>query len=194
MIPSTHHSLLDAMRLSPNREGAWAAFSARYRDVILRWCQQRGLQLASAEDMTQEIMLKLHARLSSYDADKGAFRSWLKTVVNNALADWARRNRRGVEPAAVGASDFQNWLNNLADPRAVEELETEIERCAHATNEVFERVRARVSETSWQVFRLVAFEGRTAAEAAAELGLQVGNVYKISYRIKQMLRKELAND
>jgi DNA-directed RNA polymerase specialized sigma24 family protein len=58
-IPSTHLSLLRALDEEGRREDAWAVFQVCYRDVILGWCQRCGLDLHTAEDLTQEILIKL---------------------------------------------------------------------------------------------------------------------------------------
>ena len=105
-IPSTHDSLLAALGQEP-AESAWAAFHDRYREVILAWCRRRGLE-AEAEDVTQEILLKLLRVLPQHvhDPGHGLFRSWLKTVVQNALRDYWRKNQRHPEPPGIGGSTF----------------------------------------------------------------------------------------
>jgi hypothetical protein len=57
-IPSTHISLLCDVR-EGGRDGAWAVFQGRYRGVILGWCLRRGLSPDGAEDLTQDVLLKL---------------------------------------------------------------------------------------------------------------------------------------
>jgi RNA polymerase sigma-70 factor (ECF subfamily) len=92
-IPSTHISLLSDLREDGRHDEAWAVFHARYRGVILGWCLRRGLPPDSAEDLTQDILLKLFQELPRYrhDPARGQFRGWLKVVVNNALTDFWRR-------------------------------------------------------------------------------------------------------
>jgi len=98
-IPSTHISLLCDVREGARRHEAWAVFQTRYRGVIVGWCLRRGLSADSAEDLTQDVMLKLFQQLPqhSHDPSRGQFRGWLKAVVNNALTDFWRRQRRRPE-------------------------------------------------------------------------------------------------
>ena len=59
---------------------------ARYGPQILRWCRRWDLQEADAEDVTQDVLLKLHglmATFSSYEASE-SFRARLKTLVHHA--------------------------------------------------------------------------------------------------------------
>src|SRR6476620_468208 len=95
-IPSTHVSLLRQIEAGTGQGEAWAAFHARYRDVILRWCRGRGVPPSCAEDLTQDVFLLLSQRLPLYhhEPDRGRFRSWLQAVVHNVVTDFWRRQRR----------------------------------------------------------------------------------------------------
>ena len=192
-IPSTHISLLRALGEEGRREDAWAVFQACYRDVILGWGQRYGLDLHTAEDLTQEILIKLLEALPrhEHDPDRGRFRSWLKTVVRTVLADRRRRQRRRHEPGGVGGSTALEWLGDLPSPEAVEELSVAVDRRTAAWEaEVLDRVRARVEPANWAAFCQRMIERRPAAEVAAELGLSVGAVYKAADRIKRMVIQE----
>jgi hypothetical protein len=89
IIPSTHFSLILPLQKADPSESAWQAFHDRYHDVIRTWCRRRELPGAWAEDLTQEIWLKLLRDIGSYDPAKWRLRSWLKAVVNSALTDGA---------------------------------------------------------------------------------------------------------
>jgi RNA polymerase sigma-70 factor (ECF subfamily) len=191
-IPSTHISLLCDLREDGGREEAWAVFHARYRGVILGWCLRRGLPPDGAEDLTQDVLLKLFQQLPRYrhDPARGQFRGWLKAVVNNALTDFWRRQGQRPE-RGVGGSAFLERLGSLANPEAAAELSTAIEEQAQSTAaEILERVRAKLKETTWQAFYQTMVEQRPAAEVAGELNLSVATVYKANYRVKQMLLQE----
>src|SRR5262249_21709310 len=153
--PSTHVSLLCNLRDGVRREEAWAAFQARYCEVIFGWCLRRGLSAHGAEDLTQEVLLKLFEQLPRYkhDPQRGQFRAWLKAVVNNILTDFWRRQQRRPERGGVGGTTFQEWIADLESPEAAGELSQVIETHAQATAaEVLERVRAKVKDTTWRAF------------------------------------------
>jgi RNA polymerase sigma-70 factor (ECF subfamily) len=138
-------------------------------------------------------LLKLFQQLPRYshDPERGQFRGWLKAVVNNALTDFWRRERRRPERGAVGGTAFLERLGGLAGPEAAGELSVAIEDHARTTAAaILERVRAKLKETTWQAFYQTMVEGRPAAEVAAGLNLGVASVYKANYRVKQMLLQE----
>jgi RNA polymerase sigma-70 factor (ECF subfamily) len=161
--------------------------------VIIGWCMRRGLDRDSAEDLTQEILIKLLDALPHYkhDPDRGRFRSWLKTVVENVLSDQARRHRRHPEPRAVGGSTALERLYNLPSAVVAEELSAIVDNQTSAwESQALDRVRARVEPASWEAFCRRMIGRRPASEVAAELGLTVGAVYKASERIKRMVIQE----
>jgi RNA polymerase sigma-70 factor (ECF subfamily) len=195
-FPSTHASLLCDLQMGGSGDQAWTVFQDRYRGVILGWCLRRGLASDTAEDLAQDVLLKLFQQLPRYrhDPDRGQFRGWLKTVVNNALTDFWRQQRRRPERGAVGGTAFLEQLGAVASPddeAASGELSAVIEEQARNTRaEALRRVRAKLKETTWQAFFQTQVEERPAAEVAAELSLSVASVYKASYRVKQMLEEE----
>jgi RNA polymerase sigma-70 factor (ECF subfamily) len=190
-IPSTHASLFLPLQRDDQSQQAWQAFHARYQDVILAWCRRRELPSACAEDLTQEIWLKLLRDIRTYDPAKGRLRSWLKTVVNNTLTDYWRRQQRRPERGGVGGSAFLERLAGLTSPEAVNELSVAIERQASTSGaDVLARVRARLKETTWQAFYQTLVLQRPAKEVAQVLGVTVSTVYKDTYRVKQMLNEE----
>lgn len=195
-IPSTHISLLCELGESTHREEAWEVFDARYRGVIFGWCQRRGLTPDSAEDLTQDILLKLFQQLPKYSHDpaRGQFRGWLKAVVNNTLTDFWRRQQGRPVRGGVGGTDFLERLGGLATPDAAGELSSAIEEHAQVSAaEILERVRTRLKETTWQAFSQTMIEQRPAAEVAAALNLSIATVYKATYRVKQMLMEEYSH-
>src|SRR5262249_54206448 len=141
----------------------------------------------------QEVLLKLWAELPrfTYDPARGRFRSWLKAVVRNALADYRRRQRRRSEGVGVGGTAFLERLGNLASPAAVDELSGAIEPLRPAPGaRGLARVRAKLKESPWQAFYQHTIEQRPAAAVAQDLGLAVASVYKATFRVKKMLREE----
>ena len=96
---------------------------ARYGPQTLHWCRCWRLQQADAEDVTQDVLLKLHglmATFSSYEASE-SFRARLKTLVHYAWRDLVAPRRR----AGIGAGDSRMcaFLESL---EAGEDLATDL--------------------------------------------------------------------
>jgi RNA polymerase sigma-70 factor (ECF subfamily) len=194
-IPTTDGSLLLALQSqsAARREAAWARFDALYRPVILAWCRRWPLPPETAEDLTQEVLLKLSEKFLEhcYDPDRGRFRSWLKVTVRNTLADYGRRQQRQPDNAGVGGTEHGRKLAELVSPEAADQL-SEVIANEPVTREVqaIAQVRARVPELHWKAYCLRRAEERSVEEIARELGLSQANVYKILQRIKKQFAEE----
>src|SRR6478752_8411328 len=104
LLPSTRISLLAQLRQEPSNQSRWDEFVERYGRHIFRWCRQWKLQDADAEDVTQDILVKLHQKLRAFAYDPSrSFRGWLKTVAHHAWRDFedGRRARRGAGDGPV---------------------------------------------------------------------------------------------
>ena len=94
-IDPTSATLLDRVGLSPNDEVAWARFVDLYGVRIRGWCRRWGLQEADSDDVTQNVLLRLAQKLGAFHYDPSrSFRGWLRTVTQNALADFLADRKR----------------------------------------------------------------------------------------------------
>jgi RNA polymerase sigma-70 factor (ECF subfamily) len=184
----TDITLLARLRRDPRDQAAWSEFVARYGPKVFGWCHGWGLQKADAEDVTQEVLAKLNARINSFTYDAGgSFRAWLKTLVHHAWRDLVDgRRRAGI---AVGDGQIAALLESLeARDGLVQEIEDEFRRelmdCA------IERVRLKLSSRAWEVFRLTALEGWAAAAVAADLQMKIAQVYLVKSRVTKQIREE----
>ena len=98
---STSSTLLFRIRDVSDSE-AWGQFLERYTPRIYAWCRRYQLQESDASDITQEVLTKLIKAMQSfeYDASRGSFRGWLKTVTNNAIRDFLS-SRSGSDQGAA---------------------------------------------------------------------------------------------
>ena len=63
--------------------------------MMRAWCSKWGLQDSDADDIVQDVLLKILAamRKLQYDPSR-SFRAWLKTVTQHALADFVTTRRK----------------------------------------------------------------------------------------------------
>ena len=187
-LPTTSPTLLATLRRDPSNEAAWDEFVDHYGRHIYRWCRQWRLQDADAEDVAQEILLKLARKLRDFDYNpKSSFRGWLKTVAHHAWRDFVD----GQSLARPVASE-PIW----ALLQSVEAREDLIEKLEKAFDyELLEaakvRVRLRVAPHTWEAFSLAAIEGLPVAEVAARVQMQVAMVYVAKSKVQKMLQEEI---
>ena len=179
-----------ALLRDPTDPGAWGPFVRRYAPAVAGWCRRWGLQTADAEDVTQEVLLRLvrHLRDFPYDPAKGRFRGWLQTVAHNAWRDL--RDSRQRAGWGGGDAHVQRLLAEKEDRSGlVEALDEQFQ--AELYEEAQARVQLRVSRDTWQAFQLLAIDGRPAAEVAAKLRLKVAAAYAARHRVQKMLAEEI---
>jgi RNA polymerase sigma-70 factor (ECF subfamily) len=187
---TTHISLLVRLRDTPDDQGAWAEFVARYEPGIYSWCRQWQLQDADARDVTQDVLLRLVARMRAFRYDPaGSFRAWLWTVTRNAWSDHVANRRRVAqgsgEDRALRLLDEQAAGDDLAAYLKQQFDQEVLEEARH-------RVRQRVDPHTWEAFVLTALEELSGADVAARLGMTVANVFKAKSRVLKMLQEEVA--
>jgi RNA polymerase sigma-70 factor (ECF subfamily) len=187
-LPTTQITLLSQLRRDPSDQAGWDEFVERYGRHIYRWCRQWRLQDADAEDLTQDILVKLAQKLRHFAYDPSrSFRGWLKTVAHHAWRDFVD-SRHGR--AAAGDSRVRELLETLeARDGLVQKLEEAFD--LELLNAAKVRVRLRVAPHTWEAFRLVALEGVPAAEVATMVHMQVAMIYVAKSKVQKMLQEEI---
>jgi RNA polymerase sigma-70 factor (ECF subfamily) len=185
---STRVSLLARLQNDPEDQAAWEEFVKRYGPRIYAWSRQWRLQESDAEDVTQNVLLKLAAKMRTFAYDPAlSFRGWLRTVTQNALSDFlAERQRPGRGSGDSGV------LGVLETVEARTDLESQLSAAfdRELLEEAMARVQARVTENRWLAFRLTAVEGLSGADVAARLGMKVASVYTAKNQVHKMVQDE----
>jgi RNA polymerase sigma-70 factor (ECF subfamily) len=185
----TSATLLGRLRQVTTDQEAWAEFVRRYGRLIYQWCRRWRLPEAEAEEVTQAVLVRLVERLRTFDYDpRSSFRAYLKTLTHYAWCDFLESRRR---PDA-GSGD-SNVMDALAGAEARDDLAERLQRefDQEALGLAMARVQARVEPRTWDAFRLTALEGRSGAEAAAELGMQVASLFAARSKVQRLIREEV---
>jgi RNA polymerase sigma-70 factor (ECF subfamily) len=188
-LSATRVTLLARLRRDPTDQAAWGEFVEQYGRHIYRWCRHWKLQDADAEDVTQDILVKLAQKLRDFAYDPSrSFRGWLKTVAHHAWRDFV--DSRFPGRSAGGDSRVWELLQSLeAREDLVQKLEQAFDYEMLEAAKV--QVRLRVAPQTWEAFRLVALEGVPAVEVATRVGMQVAMVYVAKSKVQRMLQEEI---
>jgi RNA polymerase sigma-70 factor (ECF subfamily) len=73
--------------------GAWEDIVRMHSRRIYNLCYRFTNSPDNAEDLTQDVFIKVYRTLGSYNIEKGAFTTWLTTLTRNLLVDHFRRSR-----------------------------------------------------------------------------------------------------
>ncbi|HEX6906826.1 MAG TPA: sigma-70 family RNA polymerase sigma factor [Terriglobales bacterium] len=72
---------------------AWEDIVRRYQRRIYNICYRFAGSAEDADDLTQEVFIKMYKTLDSYDVDRGAFTTWVTTITRNLLVDHFRKGK-----------------------------------------------------------------------------------------------------
>ncbi len=98
------------------------------------WGSLRRLGVAPSdlEDVCQEVFVRVHRHLDSYDPAR-PLRPWIFGILHRVAAEWRRHRRRHPE-APTDALDPADWRPDAEHAAAVTEARALVERCLAAVH------------------------------------------------------------
>ena len=157
-------------------DAIWQDFHAR----LLGFVARRVPDHDSAEDIVQEVMLRVHRHAGDLERS-AAVGAWVHQIARNAIADHYRRTGvRREQPAGI---DFDRNQSPTPEP-ASPELRSELAACL---GPLLERLPSPYREA----ITLTELEGLTQASAAERLGLSTSGMKSRVQRARAQLRELL---
>jgi len=74
--------------------GAWEELVQQYHRRIYNLCFRFAGSVGDAQDLTQEVFIKMYRTLKTYDVERGAFITWVTALTRNLLVDHFRRTKQ----------------------------------------------------------------------------------------------------
>jgi RNA polymerase sigma-70 factor, ECF subfamily len=186
-FPDTQSLLLANIQSLENRE-AWSEFVQIYRPVIYRMARRRGMQDADAQDLTQEVLVRVSKAIDRWEPQAGVrFRHWLRKVASNAIVTAVTKSK------PMGMVDGSAAEQILADTPEFAAAKTELHQ--ECFRERYLRaaaiVKVDISPVTWAAFEQTVIQGRTCEEAADLLGKSLGTIYAARSRVLKRLQVEV---
>jgi RNA polymerase sigma-70 factor (ECF subfamily) len=105
---------------------AWQQLVVAQHRRIYAICYRFTGSGSDAEDLTQDVFLKVYKNLPSFDTSKGSFSTWITTLTRNLLVDHFRRTRLdrasdSLDATFDGEDDGPTMADRLTDPRPSQE-------------------------------------------------------------------------
>jgi len=172
---------------------AWKELVGSYYRLVYYLCFKFTSSSSDAEDLTQDIFLKLFCSLSRFDSEKGSFKTWIKQVTRNHLVDNFRatqviRASESLEASMGGPSGSCLEAYHLIDARPSPEQNF---ASLEARGQIYAALR-QLSSYNRDVVILCDLEERSYSEAAQILGIPVGTVKSRLNRGRVELARVLA--
>ncbi|MFT5288541.1 MAG: RNA polymerase sigma-70 factor (ECF subfamily) [Planctomycetota bacterium] len=175
------------------------AFVRSHARLLVAWFRRQGAGLHGAEDLTQDVFLKLHKTAGRYLA-QDRFGAFCLQIARNLWIDDCRR--RGVRPAAISLEGRVGEDSaSLAETLHPEQIQSGPggfpppgrQAVVHEEDEHLRRAILELSPMHREVFDLAMMEGLPYPEISEVLGVPVGTVKsRVFYALRKL--RELLGD
>jgi RNA polymerase sigma-70 factor (ECF subfamily) len=184
-IEPTDESL--AVRVADGDAVAFATLYDRYSARVYAWAS-RLLGASDADDVTQEVFVKVWDRARQFDPARGRFASWFGAIARNHILSLGRR--RGRERRVLAADAIDELLASTPDPAIP--VESRVWLAARDVA-LAAAVHALPAEQRRAIV-LAYFGGLSQSEIAAVLAVPLGTVKKRTRLALAKLRRALVAD
>jgi RNA polymerase sigma-70 factor, ECF subfamily len=190
-LPDTDEELF-ALYAATDSDRALREIVGRYQPKILRYFMRNSATRSRAEDLTQEVFIRIIRNRASYDP-RQKFSTWSKTIAERIAINAARGLQRSrVTVFSDLPPDAEADVASRYDPEDPHPLPDEVaerrER-RRLLDEALERVEERYRAPTVLHF----LEGLTHTEAARQLDIPVGTAKSRTHHAVGDLRKILSD-
>jgi len=156
---------------------AWEEIVQKYNRRIYNICYRFAGSGEDAQDLTQEVFIKMYRTLKSYDVDRGAFMTWVTTITRNLLVDHFRKGKQdrvtdSLDAAASEHEDAMPLSERIPDQAAPPDAHVQ----SRETGETVHRALQKLSPELREAVILRDLQDMDYREIAAVLKVPEGTV------------------
>jgi RNA polymerase sigma-70 factor (ECF subfamily) len=151
-----------------------------YGPKLKGWLMARGVGNGTAEDIVQDIMIKVWTKAGKFDPSKASFATWVYRMTRNRWIDHKRKHGR----MDVRDPELMKIIADDEVPSA------ELNFMAQQSSDILREQIDRLSLPQQTAIRMAFMEFKTHKEIAAETGVPLGTV---KTRIRSAIQALKAN-
>jgi len=191
----TRYTLLSRLEDRGDQD-SWRDFFDTYWRLIYSVAIKSGLTEAEAQDVVQETIISVARDIHKFKRDRslGSFKGWLRNLTRWRIADQLRQRTRASwgDASKTGADPRRPDPAEIPDPAgATAEIVWEEEWQANLLKAALEKIKPRIKEEHYQIFDLYVLKQWPVGNVARVLGVNVGLVYLVKFRISAQLKREV---
>lgn len=155
------------LRVGRDRDrSAIAELATHYAPRLKGWLVNRGAISETAEDLVQDVLVKVWKKAETFDPKKASFSTWVYRLTRNCWIDHKRKHDR-LQPTAPDV------MQTLAD-KAIDGVDQTYDQqeAAKAVNEAL----AELPPDTKSMLQMSFFEGLSHSQIATRTGLPLGTV------------------
>jgi RNA polymerase sigma-70 factor (ECF subfamily) len=150
-LEDAHVAALLVRRCIAGDAAAWEEIVQRYHRRIYNICYRFTGTSNDADDLTQEVFIKMYRTLNTYDGDRGAFMTWVTTMTRNLLVDHFRKTRqdRVTDSLDTTASDHEDALplgDRIPDRGPAPDTKVQSREAKEAVHEALQKLSPELRE------------------------------------------------
>jgi RNA polymerase sigma factor (sigma-70 family) len=191
---ATRRSLVDRLENWEDRKH-WQEFFDTYWKLIYSAARKSGLSDAEAQEVVQETVITVARKVGKlrYDPAIGSFKGWLLQITRWRIADQFRKRDPAEARRARSREDRATaTIERVPDPDAADlDALWEKEWQENLFTAAIARVKKKVDPKQFQIFDCYVRKEWPAQKVAAELRVNVGQVYLARHRVAALLKKEV---
>jgi RNA polymerase sigma-70 factor (ECF subfamily) len=165
---------------------------AEYRDKIYNHITFRIRNSQQAEDLTQEVFIKVYKNLAMYDESKGLLSTWIYTIANNLVVDYFREKKLLTTDLSMYVTDDGGELDALSY-----HCTTETPHIVLMRKEIRTNVQVNISllpKNIRRVAKLFFYANFNYNEIATALDIPLGTVKNSIFRAREILQASLKQE
>lgn len=195
-VLATRRSLVE--RLGDwNDRARWQQFFDSYWRLIHGTARKAGLTEAEAQEVVQETLITVAKKIGKlkYDPALGSFKGWLLHITRWRIADQFRKRRPdAAQPSRTDHDEARTrTIDRIADPAGLDlDAVWDDEWRKNVMKGAVARVKRKVDAKQYQIFDCYVFKQWSAQKVAAELRVNIAQVYLVKHRVAALLKKEIA--
>jgi len=130
---------------------AWEEIVRRYHRRIYNICYRFAGSADDAQDLTQDVFIKMYKTLNSYEVDRGAFMTWVTTITRNLLVDHFRKTKAdrltdSLDTAPSEHEDAMPLSDQIADKGLPPDARVQTREAAEAVHEALQKLSPELRE------------------------------------------------
>ncbi|MCB0608865.1 MAG: sigma-70 family RNA polymerase sigma factor [Lewinellaceae bacterium] len=162
--PKGEEENLELVRKILGRDkSAFTLLYDKYSGALLQIISQTIPARESAEEVLQDVFVKVWQKIDQYDPSRGRLFTWLVQIARNTAIDLARS---GKYQRAAKTESTENIVNDLSEP--AETMET--------LDHGLQKIIQNMDERRRLLIEYLYFKGYSQSEASETLGIPLGTI------------------
>jgi len=164
---------------------AYVKLFNKYKRPIMNYIYQMTKNQSKAEEIAQDVFLKIFTHASSYD-DKKKFSTWLWTIAKNTTIDYLRKKKE------ILADDYANYdedgkKSSMIDSIPSKELSHDIKIIEASEKEIVQRCIDKLASSQKEILTLRIFSELSYQEIAEMVEKSTSAIKSTLNRVKDSL-------